>query len=215
MAEPRAGRALEGFADRRSLRRALQEALLAASPDVRIFAEGFLAERSTIDLLGVGGEGELVSIRFVEAGEDAAGFTRALADLTWLRSRRADLLKLAPGLGLEPSAEPRAALFCRELGPETRAAADNFPAGTVQLWCCRGMHRAGRSSLLIESVSHGPATPGLLALATEPKVQPLTAPPSPSAFRTGLIDADLEPGRTPVRSFFAGAPAPRDPPTPR
>lgn len=192
MDEPRPVRvrALEGFADRQSLRRALQVALESVSPTIRVLADGFLAEQSTMDLLAVGGEGELISIRFVEPDEDAAGLTRALADLTWLRSRRMDLLKLAPGLGIEPSAEPRAALFCRTISAETRAAVDNFPADTVQLWCCRGMHRAGRSSLLIESVGNGPATAELLALAP---TLPLTAPPSPSAFRTGLVDADLEP----------------------
>jgi hypothetical protein len=210
-------------------------ALEAASPDVRVLAEGFLAEQSAMDLLAVGSEGELISIRFAEAGDDAAGLTRALADLSWLRSRRTDLLKLAPGLGIEPSAEPRAALFCREIGSETRAAADNFPADTVELWGCRGLHRAGHSSLLLEGVSHGPATPDLLAVAPGQDASPgetiageglglavsrsarsdapgtdrprprsphrptttsrsLTAPPSPSAFRTGLVDADLDPG---------------------
>jgi hypothetical protein len=85
-------RALEGFEDRRGLRRALRDALEAASPDVRVIAEGFLAEQSAMDLLAVGSEGELISIRFAEAGDDAAGLTRALADLTWLRGRRSDLL---------------------------------------------------------------------------------------------------------------------------
>lgn len=224
MANPGATQEREGFPDRPSLRRALRDALRTLLPELRVVAEGFLAEVSNIDLLAVGRDGELVAIRFAEAGDDAAALTRALADLSWLRPRRADLLKLASGLGIEPSAEPRALLFCREFGPEVRAAFDNFPAHTVELWHVRGLHRYGQSSLVIERPGHPSASPSTpperdyrgtstAGRATTPSAPPqstpeparsperpdprerartLTAPPSPSAFRTGLVDADLE-----------------------
>ncbi len=220
MADPGAAQECEGFSDRSSLRRALRDALRARLPDLRVVAEGFLAEVSSIDLLAVGSDGELVAIRFAKAGDDAAALTRALADLSWLRPRRADLLKLASGLGIEPSVEPRALLFCREFGPEVRAAVDNFPARTVELWHSRGLHRHGQSSLVIERPGQPFARPerdftgaSRAARATTPSAPPdanpeparrperpdhrerarvLTAPPSPSAFRTGLVDEDLE-----------------------
>ncbi len=232
MAERATARALEGFPDRPSLRHALHHALRSLLPELHVIAEGFLAESSTIDLLAVGGNGELVAIRFAEADDDAAALTRSLADLSWLRPRRTDLLKLATGLGIEPSAEPRVLLVCRDFGPEARAAADNFPAETVQLWRSRGLHSHGQSRLLIEPLDQRPAQPAtqpitqpitrpdrhppgarrdgnasgpaiLPAVAAEParrserlerleRARPFIAPPSPSAFRTGLVDTDLE-----------------------
>ena len=72
-----------------------------------------------IDLLAVGAEGELVSIRFAKPDDDRATLTRALADLTWLRARRADFLKLSPGLGIDPSAEPRALVVSHGFSAET------------------------------------------------------------------------------------------------
>ena len=58
-----------------------------------MIAEGFLAEASAIDLLAVGGEGEIISIRIGRGGDDVALLTQSLADLTWLRPRLADFLK--------------------------------------------------------------------------------------------------------------------------
>ena len=179
MANPGATQEREGFPDRPSLRRALRDALRALLPELRVVAEGFLAEVSNIDLLAVGRDGELVAIRFAEAGE---------------------------------------------FGPEVRAAFDNFPAHTEELWHVRGLHRYGQSSLVIERPGHPSASPSTpperdyrgastAGRATTPSAPPqttpeparsperpdprergrtLTAPPSPSAFRTGLVDADLE-----------------------
>lgn len=195
MAEPAESRRIDGFPDRGSLRRALRQAIESALPELRVIAEGFLAEVSRTDLLGVGTEGELISIRVTEPGDDAAGLTRALADLSWLRPRRADFLKLAPGLGIEPAAEPRALIVARDFGPETLAAADNFPAATVQLWRLRRFDANGRPGLRIEAVAATPAQ--IVSVPLPPRRPerriPLAGPPSPSAFRTGLVDADLEP----------------------
>lgn len=208
MAEPGGGPAREGFPDPASLRRALREALQTQLPELRIVAEGIPAEVSRLELLAVGSAGELIAIRFAEGGDDAAALTRLLADLSWLRPRRTELLRRASGLGIEPSAEPRAMLVCREFSPEVFAAIDNFPAETIELWRSTGLQRPGGSSLRIERanpVITAPARPGERAHRTD-RPRALYAPPSPSAFRTGLVDADLipRPGRDP-------SPAPRRP----
>lgn len=226
MAEP----SLEGFGDRADLRRALAEQLATVRPDLRIVADGFLGEESAMDGLAVGAEGELVSIRFAKPSDDRATLTRALADLTWLRARRGDLLKLAPGLGIDPSVEPRALVFCRAFSAESRAAVDNLPDHTVELWRCRGAGGAEQRLLLVEPVetsspvpteprSRALSPPTLLSTPRHPgrstpaapappsradrggsATRPLADPPSPSAFRTGLTSVDLEQTRSEPRS---------------
>lgn len=269
MADPREGPTLAGFADRAGLRRALRHALETALPDLRIVAEGFFAEVSPIDLLGVGAEGELIAVRWAAPGTDPETLTRVLADLSWLRPRRMDLLKLAAGLGIDPSTEPRALLVAPEFGRETRAAVDNFPADTVQLWRCLPGHDK-EQALRVEPVDpverpaplstsfstsfgagtgsswetnrasaprgarplQAPAAP-LPIPSSRPRSAPeagppprpprrleppdrrppLTDPPSPSAFRTGLCEADLAPSppsadrdRSDPEGIFAGSP---------
>ena len=113
-------------------------------------AEDFLASESTIDLLAVGGEGELVSIRIGRAGEDAAVLTRSLSDLVWLRPRTRDLLKLVPGLGIEPSADARSILLCPDFQAETRAAIENFPSHTVELMVYRCYRHRGQLNVILE-----------------------------------------------------------------
>lgn len=218
MADPVEGRSLAGFEDRASLLRALRRALDAALPELRIVAEGYLAEISPIDLLAVGAEGELIAIRVAAPGADPETLTRVLADLSWLRPRRLDLLKLAAGLGIDPSTEPRALLVAPDFRRETRAAVDNFPADTVQLWRCLPGRENGPASLRIEPVdpaelpapfaapsgtrtgfsqeTNRPSSAGIrppLLAAAPDRSLPLTDPPSPSAFRTGLCEADLRP----------------------
>lgn len=175
---------LEGFSDRARLRRALAHRLSEVQPDLRIVAEGFLAETSVIDLLAVGAEGELVSIRFAKPDDDRATLTRALADLTWLRARRADFLKLSPGLGIDPSAEPRALVVSHGFSAESLAAADNFPENTVALWCCRGLLTETRQILVMEPMSAKlRTTPWRESLsATSPKAptEQATTPPAVS-----------------------------------
>lgn len=200
----------EGRPERPSLRRAIRHRLRRFAPTIRVVAEGFLAEASAIDLLAVGGEGEIISIRIGRGGDDVALLTQSLADITWLRPRLADFLKLAPGLGLEPSAEPRAMLFCPEFARETRAAVENFPLRSIELATYRCLRQHGQLSVLLETGSpsrsqtaHEPRpesdadragrfsrreTPP----ASQPKSSEQVAEPSPaSGFRTGLSDADL------------------------
>ncbi len=137
-----------------SLRRALRHALRQRSPELRVVAEGVLGEVSSIDLLAVGADGELVAIRIAaEAteGADSLLLTRGLADLTWLRPRAADLIKLAPGLGLELGAEPRAILVARHFGPEVVAASENLPARSLELVRWRGLRQQGQLTMLLEA----------------------------------------------------------------
>ncbi len=198
----------EGRPERPSLRRAIRHRLRRFDPTIRVIAEGFLAEASAIDLLAVGREGEIISIRIGRGGDDVALLTQSLADLTWLRPRLADFLKLAPGLGLEPSAEPRAMLFCPEFARETFAAVENFPARTIELATYHCLRQHGQLSVLLETRSPSPqqtdqrpATDthlsGRISLGDTPAPalskpsQQRVDPPSPSSFRTGLSDADL------------------------
>lgn len=216
MADPREGPTWAGFADRASLRRALRHALETALPDLRIVAEGFLAEVSPIDLLGVGAEGELIAVRWAAPGADPETLTRVLADLSWLRPRRVDLLKLAAGLGIDPSTEPRALLVAPEFGRETRAAVDNFPADTVQLWRCLPGDENERPTLRVEPVDPverpaplsapsdaGSGSPGEPSRAAAPRgARPLQAPAAPLPAHTGRPRSALEaspPPRPPRR----------------
>lgn len=199
----------EGRPERPSLRRAIRHRLRRFDPTIRVVAEGFLAETSSIDLLAVGGEGEIISIRVGRGGDDAALLTHVLADLSWLRPRLADFLKLAPGLGLEPSAEPRAMLLCPEFARETRAAVEFLPGRSIELATYHCLRQQGQLSVLLETGS--PSQPKTRERArTEPHAKdpearrvataatfsepsrPLPTSPRPSGFRTGLSDADLQ-----------------------
>ena len=193
-----------GEPDRPTLRRAIRHRLRQFDPGLRVVAEGFLAEQSEIDLLAVGNEGDLVSIRVGRSGDDAALLTRALSDLNWLRLRGEHLLKLAPGLGLELSAEPRALLLCPNFSPETCSAAENLPTRMIQRISYRCLRLQGQLNVVLtdesprvevrQSVRHSPAP---AQSHPQPQAAPgrLADPPSPSNFRTGLTDADL--GRAP------------------
>ena len=205
--------------ERTSLRRALRHRLRLELPSLRVCAEDFLGETTAIDLLAIGSAGELVSIRIGEDAEDTVLLTRALSDLTWLRSHGPDLLKLAPGLGIEVFSEPRAMLFCRQISHDTLSAIDNFPTGMVELYRYRCLRQQGQLSLMIEShairnalrsgdrsdaslfVREPEAAANISAPGTGVRSR-LTDDPSPSTFRTGLTDADLR--REPVGRELAG-----------
>ena len=198
-----------GTIESASLRRALRGALRRQAPELRLIAEDFLAEESPLDLLAVGTDGELVSVRISLNSDPASAallFTRGLADLRWLRLRHQDLLKLAPGLGLEVGAEPRSIILCPEFGQELRRAAENLPDPAVRLLTFRSLRQQGQLMLLLEPQK--PALPGARATEETPAtapldsapvvVQPISAPalqsashPSSSTFRTGLRSEDL------------------------
>jgi hypothetical protein len=198
----------EGRPERPSLRRAIRHRLRRFDPTIRVIAEGFLAETSAIDLLAVGREGEIISIRIGRGDDDITLLTQSLGDLTWLRPRLTDFLKLAPGLGLEPSAEPRAMLLCPEFARETRAAAQNFSDRMIELASYRCLRQHGQLIVLLERQSPsrpeagGPATTGgnrterMTRQDTSPATHTKPTPPrvdlsSSAEFRTGLTDDDL------------------------
>lgn len=189
-----------------SLRRALRHALRRTRPELRVVAEDFLAEATPIDLLAIGPAGELVSVRVSagpEHGEDGALLVRGLSDLAWLRPRIADLAKLAPDLGLERTAPPRALLVCPRFGSEVQTATHALStaggplAGTapLELLEYRPLQQRGQLTLLLEPPQRRAPfvfdrAPGAFVEETRSH-QRLTEPPSPSTFRTGLSDADL------------------------
>ncbi len=199
----------QGIPEQASLRRALRHALRRAEPTLRVIAEDFLAESTPIDLLAIGAGGDLLSLRIGGESEETSLFTRALADLAWLRPRRRDLLKLAPGLGLEATAEPRAMIFCPHFTSESRLAAESLAVRSLELLDYRCLKRQGQLMLLLER--RAPAVdrpefqapePDDLGLRlgesndqADPTASPshnrLSGPPGPSTFRTGLTDADL------------------------
>jgi hypothetical protein len=203
----------EGRPERPMLRRAIRHRLRRFDPTIRVVAEDFLAEVSPIDLLAVGGEGELISVRIARSGEDTARLTHCLADLTWLSPRLADLLKLAPALGLEPSAAPRAILLSPTFSRETCAAAASLPNRTIELLIYRCIRERGQLSVLLEtSVDMSSTRPGfdrnpdstdseaadrpsqLESTSTRPTAEAtglVGDRRDPDGFRTGLRDADL------------------------
>ena len=189
-----------------SLRRALRHALRTSEPALRVIAEDFLSEATAIDLLAVGANGELVSVRIAAEGESAAGaqlLVRGLADTAWLTHRALDLAKLAPELGLLPNAAPRAVLFGLDFDAETISAAQSLSASQIELQRYRCMKTQGQLTLLLEPIKPGsdrirraldrsaPKTPPISPIPETRPEPALTDPPSPSAFRTGLSDADL------------------------
>lgn len=190
-----------------SLRRALRQALRRTSPGWRVVAEGFLGATSPIDLLAVGEAGELICIRATsEDADDPAAHLLAsgLSDLGWITPRVADFHKLAPELGLRPLAPPRLRLFAPDFDAEVLAAADYVSgllgADRLGLSRYRALRQQGQLTLLLEPLEGGgpsggvhpvAARPPFAATARAPVSPGLVDPPSPSAFRTGLTDADL------------------------
>ena len=190
-----------------SLRRALRQALRRTSPGWRVVAEGFLGATSPIDLLAIGEAGELICIRATaeDAGDPVARLLASgLSDLGWITPRVADFQKLAPELGLRPLAPPRLQLFAPDFDAEVLAAVEHVSGllgdDRLGLSRYRALRQQGQLTLLLEPLKAGgpserlrPVTLGPAAPtpATDPASSSLVDPPSPSAFRTGLTDADL------------------------
>ena len=191
-----------GRLQRPTLRRAVRHRLAGDDPSIRVIAEDFLAETSNIDLLAVGAEGEIVSLRIGRDGDDVSLLTQCLADLAWLHPRVADFLKLAPTLGLEPTAEPRALLLCPDFAPETLAAVGGLPArslGLVRYYC---LESQGQPSVLLKTWNPPSSATDGRSLRADSSIQASSAEvstrstrsSSPAVFRTGLTDADVSTG---------------------
>lgn len=193
--------------NRPSLQRAVRHRVRDLERPVRIAAENFLAVETRMDLLGVGIEGELVSLRIGIGEEDAKLLTHSLSDLSWLRSHGEDLARLVPDLGIESSAPARALLLCPSFRNETRSAIESLPDESVELMTYRCYRQRGQLGVLLELASnahrtaldgsrpnhealdgldpaHPPAVPG--------QSRPLHEPGETNGFRTGLTDAELQ-----------------------
>lgn len=173
----------ESNPSRPALRRAIRHRAREFDRPCRIFAEDFLAAESRIDLLAVGEEGEIVSIRIGIGDDDALLLTRSLSDLAWLRDRQGDLRKLAPDLGIEASAQPRAVLVCSEFAPETSGAVESVRDGALTLLRYRAYREQGHLSVLLEDQP----TRGRAAAAPSAH----RSPPGPTL--DPILDATLDP----------------------
>ena len=183
---------------RPSLRRAIRHRLPTLDRPFRVIAEDFLAAETRIDLLGVGDEGELVSLRIGDAGEDAELLTRLQSDLVWLRARTEDLLKLVPSLCIRPSAEARGILLCPEFQIDTRAAIQVLAAGPITLLRYRCYRLRGQLNVTFEPTPPRIASTTASAPTTDPTADPTESLGDDSGrarpvrgFRTGLNDAEL------------------------
>jgi hypothetical protein len=191
---------------RPSLRRAVRHRARDLERPIRIAAENFLALESRMDLLGVGPEGELVSLRIGIDEGDATLLTQSLSDLSWLRSHGEDLARLLPDLGIEGSANARALLLCPDFQNLTRSAIESLPPGRIELVTYRCYRHRGQLGVLLEQRStlrppgfdqdrlERDAPDGLDAAhpSSAPRGdQPPRAPAPSGGFRTGLTDAQL------------------------
>ncbi len=178
----------------RSVAKRLPEVL----PGFRTLAQGWLADRSRIDLLGSAG-GDAVVVGFATPGRELETLGRVLAQIQWSRPRLGDWLQLAPELGFGADAPVRALLVGPELGPEVLAAIDALPPGLV-----RPIHARWVGGDVWLEVADDPepaswiepphaAAPRdeLAGAADAPASRTEPAPSGPSPFRTGLTDADL------------------------
>ena len=190
--------------NRPSLRRAVRHRVRDLERPIRIAAENFLALETRMDLLGVGIEGELVSVRIGIGEEDAKLLTHSLSDLFWLRSHGEDLSRLVPDLGIEGSATARALLFCPSFSDETRSAIESLPVDHVELITYRCYRHRGQLGVLLEdrfTARHGTFDDNrpdheVLDAAHPPAVPchslPIGEPGGTNGFRTGLTDAELQ-----------------------
>ena len=145
-------------------------------------AQDLLADTSRIDVFGVAGDGAAVLALLGEEDEALTLLARALAQRAWLAPRLADWLKLAPDLGVRPDAAVQALLLCPRFGPEALAAAGTVDRSTLRLVTWRFVRNGSHADVLLEPVG----APPLSSQAPAP-----AEPASPSAFRTGLSEADL------------------------
>lgn len=206
-----------GPVERASLRRALRLALRRAQPELQVLAEDFLAETSRIDLLGLGEDGELVSVRVSspspKGSPDELGaeiLAQGLSDLHWLTPRIADLRTLAPDLGLNLHARPRVQLVAPAFGPEIVSAAAwacaEAGGNRLSLFRYRAARRQGQLALLLDAVGPARVPDARASITTEPApsesaAAALTAPPRTAPTSVGA-PAQPRPARAPRSSAF-------------
>jgi len=152
-------------------------------PGLRLVAEEVLADVSSIDWLGVDGEGRAVLVLIADEGDDLATFTRALAARAWAVPRVRDWAQLAPPLRFRPGAGVRALLVCTGFDPDTTTAAVTLGSQLVEL-------------VLYKALAGPLADEGEIEALLEPQqgaaARAAQRPPAdPPVFRSGLSEADF------------------------
>jgi len=178
--------------------RGIAKRLPEVVPGFRPLAEGWLADRSRIDLLGAAG-GAAVVVGFAPPGHELETLGRLLAHIHWARPRLGDWLQLSPELGFGADAPVQGVFVGPDLGPEALSAIQALPPGLVT-----PIHARWVGGDVWLETSAGPPTPAPMpppertapAQPVPPAATPWGEPqpasdPGPSPFRTGLTDADL------------------------
>jgi hypothetical protein len=179
--------------------RGIAKRLPEVVPGFRPLAEGWLADRSRIDLLGAAGGGAVV-VGFAPPGHELETLGRLLAHIHWARPRLGDWLQLSPELGFGADAPVHGVLVGPDLGPEALAAIQALPPGLVTPVHARWVG----GDVWLEAAT-GPLEPDPTPLAPADPTPPTSSgvtsrsgpqsdrpdDPGPSPFRTGLTDADL------------------------
>lgn len=169
----------------------LRQRLPQLHPPLRLIAEDWLAESTTVDFVTLDPAGHVALVLVGTAGEDAALLTRALAHRSWVAARLGNWRQLAPEIGIATDAQVRVVLLCPSFAPETLAAAQSL-AGVIEPVLCCSIESGGERRLLFESLQEPAPT-------REPKGAP-TRPFLPhgdsqqvdiARFRSGLTAEDL------------------------
>jgi hypothetical protein len=195
---------------RARLRRVLRQEFERMQPPLRTLAEDILAEGSRIDLVTLDPLGAVVVVLLADRGEDLAGFTRAQAQVSWVRDRIPDWRQLAPERVL--ASEVHGLLLCPDFQPETLAAA-RIGQATVRLARYRDPDDTSYGRL-VEPIAVQ-QQPSEAVLPPTRTAEPSATPPPeggatwgarepfspPGEFRSGLSELDLQLSHEELREF--------------
>ena len=159
-------------------------------PELRVLARDVLAASRRIDAVAVDSAGGVHAIVRAAAGADAAALTRALGAAAWLRARLDTWAQLAPDAGIALGTAVRAVVLAPTFEAETELAASELGPERARLALASGAAPRTPAARADAGATPRPSSP---AIAT-----------TPSRFRTGLSDAELERGG---RGGPAGGPA--------
>ncbi|HME72337.1 MAG TPA: hypothetical protein VKM54_21090 [Myxococcota bacterium] len=164
---------------------------------LRVIAEDLLGADTTIDWIAVDGQGQVAVVLLGQAGRELELIATGVAQRAWVSARLKDWLQLAPNLGLRPEAKVRLLLIGTAFDGTARQAAAAL-GEALELWTYRCVRNGAGVDVLLERVSGGPAPHSSGFRSHSP------APPTTSAFRSDLSDAQL--GLSPAeRAEFEGA----------
>ncbi|MCG8589846.1 MAG: hypothetical protein MJE66_11195 [Proteobacteria bacterium] len=176
-----------------ALRREVRERLPELVPGFRVLAEDLLGDGGRIEWVAADARGGVVLVLLGDAGECAEAMVRALAQAAWVAPRIQDWVKLAPGLDLQPDVPVRSVVVCPSFAALTIAAATALGPDRLQLIACRPQRPAANGNLAFEPV---PATD-----AARPPLPGVGSAPTPTPFRSGLTEHDLNLSREERRQF--------------